>query len=300
MTSSAVDGDPSATISLTGENLKIAMVLKDGEEKSLMLQSLIYTDPNACVLTKKRKRDSMPMGKHCFFSHRGPDTKKPLVEPLQLTLKALYGIDSFVDSLPVGEYCNDDKVDILRQALWSCPKMVIFLSPRFHKSKWALKELYTAIYRARVDPAFVYTIVYCGGVDPRQCEALEAYEGLDLGRSWGTLQTWNLLFVDLVMRHVHELVVRLVLGDATIIKDDSVVRAKFESECTVREPILQHGVPAPVPYFEGREGEIQKLSQMMHSQRAAVIFPIGVGGVGKSQLVMEWVDQNRLHYEIIA
>jgi hypothetical protein len=92
-----------------------------------------------------------------------------------------------------------------------------------------LKELYTAIYRAQVDAAFVYTIVYCGGIDPRQCEALDAYEGLDLGKSCGTLQTWNLPIADLVMRHVHDLVVRLVLGDAASIIDDSVVRAKFES-----------------------------------------------------------------------
>jgi hypothetical protein len=295
MTSSAVESDSSAAIRLTGENLKIAMESKDGEKKSRMLQTLIYTDPY-----KGDAGTTPTMHKDCFFSHRGPDTKKPLVEPLQRTLKALYDIDSFVDSLPIGENSNDDKVDILRRALWSCPKMVIFLSPKFHKSKWSLKELYTAICRARVDPAFVYTIVYCGGMDPRQCEALEAYEGLDLGRSWGTLQTWNLPFPDLVMRHLHELLVQLVLGDVAIIKDDSVVRAKFESECTVREPIFQHGVPAPLPYFEGREWEIQKLSQMLHSQRAAVIFPIGVGGVGKSQLVVEWVDQNRWHYEIIA
>jgi tetratricopeptide (TPR) repeat protein len=303
MTCSTVDDDPSANVRLTGKNLKIAMELKeDSAEKSRMLQTLIYTDPNnAGVRTKKKKRYSISsMKKHCFFSHRGPDTKKPLVEPLQRTLKAFYDIEAFVDSLPIGEYSNDDKVDILRRTLWSCAKMVIFLSPKFHKSKWALKELYTAIYRARVDPTFVYTIVYCGGMDPRQCEALEAYAGLDLGRSWGTLQTWDLPFADLVMRHVHELVVRLVLGDAASIKDDFVVRARFESECTVCEPIFQHGVPAPLPYFEGREGEIQKLSHMLHSQRAAVIFPIGVGGVGKSQLVVEWVDQNRLHYDIIA
>jgi tetratricopeptide (TPR) repeat protein len=295
MTSSVVDGDPSANIRLTGENLKIAMELKDGEEKSRMLQALIYTDP-----FEDDAGTTPTMHKDCFFSHRGPDTKKPLVEPLQRTLKVIYDIDSFVDSLPIGEYSNDDKVDILRRALWSCPKMVIFLSPKFHKSKWSLKELYTAIYRALVDPEFVYTIVYCGGMEPRQCKALEAYQGLDLGRSWGTLQTWNLPFADLMMRHVHELVVRLVLGDAVTIKDDSVVRTKFESECTVREPIFQRGVPTPLPSFEGREEEIQMLSQMLHSQRAAVIFPIGVGGVGKSQLVVEWVDQNRLHYEIIA
>jgi tetratricopeptide (TPR) repeat protein len=295
MTSSAVDGDPSANIRLTGVNLKIAMEIKDGEERSRMLQTLIYTDPY-----EGDTGTTPTIHKDCFFSHRGPDTKKPLVEPLQRTLKALYDIDGFVDSLPIGEYSNDDKVDVLRRALWSCAKMVIFLSPKFHKSKWALKELYTAVYRARVDPTFVYTIVYCGGMDPRQCKVLEAYEGLDLGRSWGTLQAWNLPFADLVMRHVHELVVRLVLGDATIIKEDPVVRAKFESECTVREPIFQHGVPAPLPFFEGREEEIQKLSQMLYSQRAAVIFPIGVGGVGKSQLVVEWVDQNRWHYEIIA
>jgi hypothetical protein len=75
------------------------------------------------------------MGKHCFFSHRGPNTKKPFVKPLQRTLKALYDIEGFVYSLPNGEYSNDDKVDIVHRALLSCPKMVIFLSPKFHKSK---------------------------------------------------------------------------------------------------------------------------------------------------------------------
>jgi hypothetical protein len=111
MTSSAVDGDPSANIRLTGENLKIAMELKDDEEKSRMLQALIYTNPyegdTGTTATKY---------KDYFFSHRGPDTKKALVQPLQRTLKDLYDIDGFVDSLPLGENLNDDKEDVLRRS----------------------------------------------------------------------------------------------------------------------------------------------------------------------------------------
>jgi tetratricopeptide (TPR) repeat protein len=72
MSGAAGDGDPFANIRLTGENLMIAMALNDGEEKSRMLQALIFTEPSNTFSRWKRLLLFAPRPRHEKATGRAP------------------------------------------------------------------------------------------------------------------------------------------------------------------------------------------------------------------------------------
>ena len=142
------------------------------------------------------KHDPRPdyKGEDCFMSHRGPDTKRDYVVPLAKTLRELYEFKIFVDCEPVNELSRNaldlDKGEVIRHSLWKCRVVLVFLSRDFHNSKWCLLELYTALYRQRMDlenKDFVLRIIFCDDMDPDKCNEMPAYAGLDLGgKLWGS------------------------------------------------------------------------------------------------------------------
>jgi hypothetical protein len=81
---------------------------------------------------------------NCFLSHRGPDTKMDLIDPLTEMMQSLYGRAFFVDCVPANMQCRSREVEnanVLCRFLWSCPVIVIFLSSGYHESEWCLEEL---------------------------------------------------------------------------------------------------------------------------------------------------------------
>lgn len=199
-----------------------------------------------------------------FLSHRGPDTKYNLVLPLAGVLKELYGVTCFVDLLPTNiesRAQTENKVDILRQSLWSCSVVLIFLSPRFHESKWCLRELYTAWYRRAQHPASVKVhIVFCG-ISPEDCKMMPEYEGLNLGKGFGSglktqggLVGWvvpEIAEQQLGVEILHPTAIKLIFGDRVQLRNADEVKTKWKKHSLVirRTRLIRRAVCAAVFLF---------------------------------------------------
>jgi hypothetical protein len=52
--------------------------------------------------------------------------------------------------------------------------------------------------------------------------------------------------------------------------------------------------------FVGRAAELDMLTKLLGDHRSATVVPTGVAGIGKTQLVLEWVHQHRQEYAMVA
>lgn len=73
---------------------------------------------------------------------------------------------------------------------------------------------------------------------------------------------------------------------------DKLAGAMNEKDYVV--PVL----PAVSPYFTGRDDEITKISELL--QKNHILYITGVGGIGKSSLIKNYISQYRAQYDIIV
>jgi len=270
------------------------------------LERYIFMPPTSSSLSSPPENETFGKGdgnklisEDCFLSHRGPDKKMDLVAPFARMMTALYGMTFFVDCEATNmksKAQEGNKVNVLRQALWACRVVVVFLSKNFHESIWCLKELYTVMYRRqRESESLILHIVYCDGMDPGQCRAIPEYQSLSLGDFWGTVYNQGTSLQDFATTHLHRTILQFIRGDDAVSKTPDETVAAWRKVCRVR-----FGIPDAVPYFQGRKRELAQLSNIFKDRASPVIATHGVGGVGKSQLVVSWVHQNLAHYHLVA
>ena len=70
-----------------------------------------------------------------------------------------------------------------------------------------------------------------------------------------------------------------------------------------RQPAIFNGVPFRNPHFTGRQDALERLHAMLQfGTRQAALLPHalhGMGGVGKSQTVVEYIYQHANEYDIV-
>ncbi|TMC25178.1 MAG: helix-turn-helix domain-containing protein, partial [Chloroflexi bacterium] len=64
-------------------------------------------------------------------------------------------------------------------------------------------------------------------------------------------------------------------------------------------PRMDWGDALAVPTFYGREGELALLSQWMLQERCRVVSVLGMGGIGKSALVVSAMHQLAAHFQVV-
>jgi len=234
-----------------------------------------------------------------FLSHRGPDTKLDLVGPLSRMMANLYGHSYFVDYLPTNTLERAraaSTADAIAQSIWACKVIVVFISPNFHESEWCLKELYTALYRRQVDPSLqAVHIVYCDGMTLKLCNDKPGYAGLGLKDIYGTVFQQGTPLHEFASYQLHKVLYQLIHGNEEGIKPQKIALAEWQKVCR-----HHFRIPQPLNYFRGREDQFKEITKILKNQSSAAITTHGVGGVGKSQLVISWVQQNQQNYHLVA
>ena len=131
-------------------------------------------------------------------------------------------------------------------SLWKCRVFVVFLSREFHKSKWCLKELYTALYRHRGkdNHDFLVRMVFCEGMDPDICDVMPAYAGLKLGQTFGTLYKPYTTLEGFVVHCLHPTIRQLLSGNNASMVPDSVFTEKWRIHCPLKPPKYLETVPS--------------------------------------------------------
>ena len=102
-----------------------------------------------------------------YLVHRGPDTKRDVVEPVAHLLKTL-GVPSFCDSLPelYSMPLGHDKVLSMRRGLSFCRLAVVLLSERFCDSPYCVKEVNTLLLREhREKRNIIIPALYTGSLE---------------------------------------------------------------------------------------------------------------------------------------
>ncbi len=66
-----------------------------------------------------------------------------------------------------------------------------------------------------------------------------------------------------------------------------------------RSPRVDWGEALDVPSFYGREGELATLAQWVVQERCRVVSVLGLGGIGKSALVVSLMHQVAAHFEVV-
>ncbi|MDW5326822.1 FxSxx-COOH system tetratricopeptide repeat protein [Plantactinospora sp. KLBMP9567] len=78
---------------------------------------------------------------------------------------------------------------------------------------------------------------------------------------------------------------------------------KEETTKEVSSTRIRGGIPARSPYFTGRDTILRKLEQTLHDKQQAAVLPeailVGQGGVGKTQIAVEFAYQHAERYELI-
>lgn len=260
---------------------------------------------------------SPPYGnpQQAFLSHYGDDTKNLLIYPFKKMMEDLHGYDLFIDCDPK-RYGNVKEV--LARSLWSCPVLLFFVSKNFHKSPWCLWELYTATYRQRHDPSVKIHLFYYG-TTTGDFKRNDAYKNLSLTNSFGTeydptFMTKEAFFVD----NVYKVVRRLIENNHNAKLAEREARLKaWRKHCPLKSEIGEDFspsdpaeitdsqredffVPDPLPYFQGREAEMAELSTLLNTGKSVTVFPHGIGGIGKTQLVISWVHKNKTKYRAVV
>src|SRR5205807_5378853 len=64
-------------------------------------------------------------------------------------------------------------------------------------------------------------------------------------------------------------------------------------------PRVEWGEALDVPSFYGREGELATLAQWVVQERCRVVSVLGMGGIGKSALVVSLMHQVAAHFEVV-
>src|SRR3989440_242029 len=67
----------------------------------------------------------------------------------------------------------------------------------------------------------------------------------------------------------------------------------------VSGPRVDWGEALDVPSFYGREGELATLAQWVMQERCRVVSVLGLGGIGKSALVVSLMHQVAAHFEVV-
>src|SRR5256886_8778352 len=68
---------------------------------------------------------------------------------------------------------------------------------------------------------------------------------------------------------------------------------------SARSPRVDWGEALDVPSFYGREGELARLAQSVVQERCRVVSVLGMGGIGKSALVVSLMHQVAAHFEVV-
>src|SRR5437763_5929278 len=68
---------------------------------------------------------------------------------------------------------------------------------------------------------------------------------------------------------------------------------------SARGPRVDWGNALDVPSFYGREGELATLAQWVVQERCRVVSVLGLGGIGKSALVVSLMHQVAAHFEVV-
>ena len=217
-----------------------------------------------------------------FISHCGVDTKRGFSAWLNRDLNRV-NFTSFFDerSLQTGDQSWAKIVDIL-----SCTKVVVVvLSPGYFKSKYCMHELHLC----RVLEKTVVPILF--GVSPDQCRPEALREGIPCGDGDWDRFDWE--------------------ADLNWITNIKAIRLDaldgFQDTCvdkTVQDVARLLGRPAVDPLekvdltpfgrnagFVGRAAELTKLERLLTEHGKA--FVTGTGGMGKTQLLLEYVHRHR-------
>ncbi|RSM69507.1 tetratricopeptide repeat protein [Actinoplanes sp. ATCC 53533] len=76
----------------------------------------------------------------------------------------------------------------------------------------------------------------------------------------------------------------------------------FEGQGSDESPIIWGNVPTRNPVFTGRRALLEQLERRLRTQRVAAVLPQalhGEGGVGKSQIAIEYAHRHRADYDVI-
>ncbi len=71
------------------------------------------------------------------------------------------------------------------------------------------------------------------------------------------------------------------------------------SALAARSPRVDWGEALDVPSFYGRQGELATLEQWVVQERCRVVSVLGLGGIGKSALVVSLMHQVAAHFEVV-
>ena len=85
-------------------------------------------------------------------------------------------------------------------------------------------------------------------------------------------------------------------------KGDQMPPAQAVTQAKEKLPLVWGGVPPINPHFTGRETLLHYLHAKLQNEREAAVLPQalhGMGGVGKSQIAIEYVHRHRSDYELI-
>jgi tetratricopeptide (TPR) repeat protein len=221
-----------------------------------------------------------------FISHRGPDTKKNFAILLKAALQKQQ-IVAFHDDKDLVPGCAAPAG--LQAAMEGADLGIVILSPRFFESKCCMEELDFFLRAGCALPVLVE-------LTADSCKAESVIERS--GRAWETCGMKETEWRD-ILRRLQGIA---MLGDGYWDKcQDEVVRLTAE----------RLGRPAPstgarvntVPYmrndvnFLGRDDKLEELSAVLGDKKRACVA--GMGGMGKTQLALEYAYRYELHYASI-
>jgi hypothetical protein len=63
-------------------------------------------------------------------------------------------------------------------------------------------------------------------------------------------------------------------------------------------PIVNNST-LPVKYFIGREYELTKIKKIFFDKKQKTVALVGVGGIGKTQIIRKFIEENKDHYDVI-
>jgi hypothetical protein len=236
-----------------------------------------------------------------FLSHRGPDTKRNFAIRLKKELEE-QRLTTFFDDRSM--QAGDDASGSMQQAMLTAEWGVVVLSPGFFSSGYCMKELKVFLERGRA-------ILIGIGITANECNAdliMGRAEGTIWeqhgGRLWESCSTGGKVWSEEEWR---EVVGRV--KDITILElhkfdgywDRCITEAVWIIGQRLGRPVISRKSRVDLTPFHrnkdflGREKELEGVTEGLAKSYGRVCIT-GMGGMGKTQLALEYVYRHKREY----
>jgi tetratricopeptide (TPR) repeat protein len=232
-----------------------------------------------------------------LICHRGPDAKQTFASFLHYALD-VQGIRAFFDHKMVG---GTNPSAAMKSAMHAASWGVVILSPRFFESKWCMEELGVFLNRGNLLPVALELEV--DDIDAAKIVGKEGdVWGVHGGELWKKCEMEEAAWRSLVGRVPKEVVV-VKSEDSNdywgeLINELVINLARKLGRPVIESRVVQRDVKPPFPpnqNFLGRDGELATLHTSLLKPQSRVSIS-GVGGMGKTQLALEYVFRHAEGY----